>query len=157
MRPLLVEMVTESKILGIRPGFPDRTLFLVLFSDRMPSASMIDGAVLQGKNEHLALPVCLKHMHLDCSFAMHHKLPNSAVFFRSPTFYPVFPYFYIGFSCYFTFLLRLLFALFLLWLSHHSNLIPFYFHLSTRILHARGSMLFKALCYKLEVAGSIPN
>jgi hypothetical protein len=46
MRPFLVETVTESKIRGVRPGFPGRTLFLVLFSDRMPRASMIDGAEL---------------------------------------------------------------------------------------------------------------
>jgi hypothetical protein len=86
MRPLLVETVTESKIRGARPGFPGHTLFLVLFSDRMPRVSMIDGAELQGRSEHRALLRCLKHMHLDCSVAMHHKLPNSAVFFRSLAF-----------------------------------------------------------------------
>lgn len=58
MWPRLVEAATESKIRAARPEFPDRSLFLVFFSDRIRGVSMIDGAELQELRDHLALPRC---------------------------------------------------------------------------------------------------
>ena len=88
MWPRLAGTVAESKIRAAHPEFPDCTVFLVLFSDRVPWVSMMDGAELRER----ALPwMVLKHVASDDSAGMHHKLPTSAVsFFHSVIFFAIF-------------------------------------------------------------------
>jgi hypothetical protein len=52
MWPRLAETVAESKIRAAHPEFPDCSVFLVLFSDRVPWVSMMDGAELRELHYH---------------------------------------------------------------------------------------------------------